>query len=379
MFLLCIACTLFLTGCWDVHEPERMYYIHGVGVDFKDGEYRVYFQIIDFIKVAKSEQPAPEAIQAEIGVSKGKTLDEALFKLYRSMDERVYWGHLTYIIFSEQLVKNMAINTVIDTFNRYRDTRYQTWVYFTRGSVKEILLATPILNKGITLSKLSDPENSYNQHSFVEPINLRTLITDLNEPNHEVAIPHISMKENWDTEKGKDNVTFLKGVGVITPKEFKGYIDNEKISGLQWMTKKTERGEVTVKIEGDGGNFYTIVLSKIKVDVKSVIEKGEAKFDIRLKVFATLSSIQGKASIQKIEQAVKEKVKEEVMITYKEALEQDIDIYRLSEYLYRQNVKSWKGLQEKGKVPLTEHSIRSLTVDITKLTSGRKTFTKTID
>ena len=52
--ILMLTTTLLLSGCWDVTEPQRMYYVQGVGVDYKDNEYTAYLQIINFANVAKT-------------------------------------------------------------------------------------------------------------------------------------------------------------------------------------------------------------------------------------------------------------------------------------------------------------------------------------
>ena len=164
----------------------------------------MYAQIISFNNIAKSEQPpSPDTIQAEVGYSSGETDHEAFFNLYKSLDEELYWGHLTYIVFSEDLLKSGKMNTVINSFTRFHDTRYQTWVYSTNGSVKDIMLVTPILNKAISLSKMSDPLNSYKQDSTIEPMSIRKLIRKQDEPSYEVNIPLVSVKQNWETQKGK--------------------------------------------------------------------------------------------------------------------------------------------------------------------------------
>lgn len=75
MFMFTI--TLLLSGCWDVTEPQRMYYVQGVGVDYKDNEYTVYLQIINFATVAKTETANPQAAPTEIGKATGKTIEEA--------------------------------------------------------------------------------------------------------------------------------------------------------------------------------------------------------------------------------------------------------------------------------------------------------------
>ena len=369
-----------LTGCWDVFEPQRMYYIEGVGIDFKDGQYEVYMQIIDFTNIAKSEQRNPEAVQAEVGHAKGKTIDEAIFKLYRSIDQKVFWGHITYLIFSENALKKENVNQMIDSFLRHKDTRYTIWVYCTQDSIEDILLTTPIINKAITLSKLGNPLNSYEQESLVEPINLRRLIIGLNEPSHEVKIPLINLNKDWETSKKKSEATELTGVGVISKDAFKGYIQGDQIMGIQWMSDETVRGDLTIKLDEGDNDYLTISLKKIHVKINPIVtNKDNVKFNINIKFDVTIDGIQGKITDQEIRKAVIDQVQKDVKSTYEEALKKDMDIYRLSEELYRKNVKVWKKLETNGKINLTEDSIDTIEVNVNKINPGRKKFIETIE
>ena len=369
-----------LTGCWDVSEPQRMYYIEGVGIDFKDGQYEVYMQIIDFTNIAKSEQRNPEAVQAEVGHAKGKTIDEAIFKLYRSIDQKVFWGHITYLIFSENALKKENVNQMIDSFLRHKDTRYTIWVYCTQDSIEDILLTTPIINKAITLSKLGNPLNSYEQESLVEPINLRRLIIGLNEPSHEVKIPLINLNKDWETSKKKSEATELTGVGVISKDAFKGYIQGDQIMGIQWMSDETVRGDLTIKLDEGDNDYLTISLKKIHVKINPIVtNKDNVKFNINIKFDVTIDGIQGKITDQEIRKAVIDQVQKDVKSTYEEALKKDMDIYRLSEELYRKNVKVWKKLETNGKINLTEDSIDTIEVNVNKINPGRKKFIETIE
>ncbi|WP_318616298.1 Ger(x)C family spore germination protein [Sporosarcina sp. YIM B06819] len=373
-----ILLVIILSGCWGMNEPERMLYIHGFGVDFEDGEYKIYGQIINFKNVAKSDQISSESDQSEVGYASGRTVDEAIFKLYNSADEKIFWGHLTYIIFSEEALKNDAMKGVIDTLIRYRETRYQVWLYSTDDPVKDVLLTVPIINKAIPLSKLGDPMNSYQQGSLVEPVDIRRMIIGLNEPNHEMVIPYFSISENWETVKAKDKIAQLSGVGLITPTAFKGFIKQEKIYGLRWLNDKTKRGEVTFSLNSDAEDVMSVILQSPKVKVKPVVEGDSVKFDIDIKLQGDVSAMPRKIKKNEIKKNAEQEVKRQIEETYKEALKKDVDIYRLSEYLYRKDVKAWKRLQQNGKVELAEDSIRTLTVEITELSSGRKSFTETI-
>ncbi|TQR19887.1 Ger(x)C family spore germination protein [Psychrobacillus vulpis] len=377
MIILFILVT-FISGCWDVTEPERMLYIYGVGVDYKDNKYEVYAQIVNFVNIAKSEQPNLESNQVEVGHGSGKTIDDAIFSLYRSMDLKLFWGHFSYLIFSEEVLKNGNANPVINAFIRYRETRYQTWVYTTSDPIKDVLLLTPIFNKAMTLSKISDPENSYKQDSLIEPIDLRELIIMLNEPSYEVKIPLITIKENWETEKELDKAASILGIGVISPTDFKGFIKGDKIRGLQWMTEETVRSELTFKIDSHEESYMTVILDNLDVKVKPIVTSDNVNFDIDVRLNVLVSEFQGKITPDEIRKGVIKQVKKEIEDTYKEGLKNDIDIYRLSEYVYRQKVETWKKQQTDGKIRLSDDSIRDLNVVVGKIYSGRKSFEETI-
>ncbi|TQR18502.1 Ger(x)C family spore germination protein [Psychrobacillus soli] len=379
LIFLGFVLVVMLSGCWGQNEPERMLYTHGLGIDYEDDKFKVYVQIIDFNKVAKSEQPNPSPVQSEVGYASGRTLDEAVFKLYNSSDQKIYWGHQTFIVFSEEALKNEGMNDIIDTLIRYRETRYQIWLFATDDSVKEVLLTTPVIDTAITLSKLGDPMNSFHQSSLIEPVDIRRMIIGLNEPGHEVVIPYVKITENWETVEGKDKMARSAGVGLVTTKGFKGFINREKMFGLMWMNDKTEREEVTFSLNSDEEDVMSVVIHKIKVKVKPVVEGDALKFDIDVTMQGDVGTIPTKTTKDEIRKKAEQEIKQQIEETYKEALKKDFDIYRLSEYLYRKDVQAWKRLQQNGKVELAEDSIRTLNVKITELRPGRNLFKKTID
>ncbi|WP_332647065.1 Ger(x)C family spore germination protein [Lysinibacillus sp. 54212] len=370
-----LLCSLLLTGCWDVNEPERMYYVFGVGVDFVDEEYKIYVQLIDFTNVAKTEQPNPEAIQSEIGTGKGETLDEAIFDLYHTLDMRVFWGHLSFVMLSESALEDGRTNTIVNLFNRYRETRYQIWMYGTKDNLQEVMLATPVLNKSISLSKLAEPFNSFKQESLLVPVNFRQFIISLNEPNYSIPIPYIKISENWVSEKSKQKTIEFEGVAVTGTSGLKAIFKTDEIDGLPFMKEETKRGELTYDIDGAP---VTVVVENIKVDVKPKLENEKFKFDVTIKLNAIASDFHSEITKKQVRETVKKEVEKRVMETYQTALEKDIDLYNLSNYAYKKYVKQWKKLHEDGQVPLDEHSISSIDVYIEKLSAARKEFTKTI-
>jgi len=375
-----LSSTLLLAGCWDVTEPQRMYYINAVGVDFEDDKYKVYLQIINFADVARSQQSGGDVEPAEVGYAEGKTIEEAIYKLYRSSDQEIFWGHMRYLIFSERAMENERSIPVIDTFIRFRETRYHIWVYCTKDPINDLMLVTPILRNSMTASKLSNPLSTNKQLSFVQLINLRELIIGLNEPSHEVSIPYVKIMKNWENDKGQTEETTFSGIGILSKDGVKGFITDSSARGNQWMNEETSRGEVTIKIEGGERDYLTIDLDHLNLEVKPIVNKNnQVQFEVDIKIQGILNGFKGKITTDEVRKNIAQQIEKEIKETYQEGLKLDADVYRLSEYLYRSNVKVWKKIEHNGKIPLTEDSISKINVDVNKINPGRKTFDETIE
>lgn len=379
LVILMLTTTLLMSGCWDVTEPQRMYYVQGVGVDYKDNEYIAYIQLMNFANVAKTEQSNPQAAPTEVGKATGKTIEEAIYKLYRSMDQEVFWGHMTYLLFSEKAMESEHAIPIIDTFLRFRETRYHIWVYCTQDPIEEVLLVSPILEKSPTATKLSNPKNTSRQESFVEPVNLRQLVIGLNEPNHEMKVPFISINQDWETAKESRTETVFAGVGILSKNTFKGFIKGNTARGIEWMNNETKQGEITIKLNNtEERDYLTVDIKKLDVNVKPIVENNQVKFEVYLKFNTILNGFKGKVTASQVRKKVESEVKKEIMATFQEGLNMDADVYRLSEYLYRDNVKVWKNIQKDGKIPLTKGSISKIDIHINKVSPGRKSFEETI-
>jgi len=375
--LVLISFSFLLSGCWDLNENERMYYIHGMGIDFKDGKYEIYPQIISFSNVAKSEQVNQDVIQSEVTTFKGVTVGEAFSNFYNAIDEEVYWGHFTFLIFSTDALKDNRANSFINEITRFSETRYHTWVYATDEPLAEFLTNVPLLRRSITLTRLADPLNSYEQQSFIEPTNIRRMIIKLNEPNHLAIIPYVKLKEGWENQKDPSNTIETAGAAILTKKKFEGYVKGQDAAGLKWLSKETISARVTSKFENN--RHISATITEIQNNVEPIINGNDVKFDINISFQAALGSFTGDLKPKEIEEALTKEIKKEVRDTFKIGLEKKVDIYRLSEVLYRKNVKVYKKLEKDGQIELAEDSIRKININVDKVETGRKSFEDTIE
>ncbi|OCA87465.1 hypothetical protein A8F95_07570 [Bacillus wudalianchiensis] len=362
---------LLLSGCWDSYEPDRMVYVHGVGVDYKDGYYTVYLQLINLGMLAKQESGGgTEETKVEVGKASGKTVDEAIFNLYRSSQRRIFWGHLAIIIFTEEALRAQGLSHAVDLFDRYRETRYRMWMYATKEPLDKLLTAVPVMELSTALSRLSDPYATYDQRSLFKPVDLRELLIFLNEPPHEAVIPLVGIDEkDWRTNSGKRNTIQWKGAAVVTANSFKQRLSPKETAGLKWINKDLNREDLRVK---KGKHKDTSVLIyDLNVHIKPIVRKEDIRFEVQVKAKASLRELSHSVNLREISQEAEKIMAREIENTFKTGLKANADLLRLSETLYRKNVQAWKKVQQQGSIPLTEQSLQTVNVHV-KIVEGEK-------
>lgn len=363
---------LLLSACWDTNEIDKILYIHALGIDYKEEEYRVYAQLINIGGLGRGEGGGgTQTSPGTVGMGKGNTVDAAIFDFYKNVPQRIFWGHLSSIIFTEEALKQQNIVlSAMDVINRYRETRYTIWVSSTNSPIKEFLRTFPVLGISPMFTRLSDPRTSYEQSSFVEPKRFQKFIVELNEPAHASAIPRIELLDNYWVEKDKAVPAYrINGIDIYSKSGYKGGLTGEKIKGLSWI-KEGERNSVFIK--KDGMQAASIVFSNVKTKIKPKIKKGSLTFTVEIKAKGTLSEIDQELSEAEINQLAKEQIASQIKKTYLAALEKETDIYRVTETIYRKDPQSWKKITNNGRtLPLTKESFEKIIINSKIQTSGK--------
>ena len=93
-------------------------------------------------------------------------------------------------------------------------------------------------------------------------------------------------------------------------------------------------------------------------------KNGKVRFDIRMKVKASVEMLIKGATRDQYEKEIKRAIKKEIKTTYQYTQKRDIDLFRLSEKLYRKDIKAWKKVETNGRIPLEEDTLRSIQIDV---------------
>ncbi|CAM3735638.1 Ger(x)C family spore germination protein [Marinicrinis lubricantis] len=361
-----------LTGCWSKYELQNMNYATAVGVDYVDGQYTIYAQLLDFSTVAKLEgQQKAEQPPVWIGRGKGISFTEAVNDLYTTSQQRLNWGQISAILFSERLLKERKVGEVLELINRYREIRYLAWVFSTRDPIDEILMATPFLRLSPKASILHNPEQNYRQRSILAPIRLQKFVMDSNEKAKISYIPELSIrKDQWKENQKPHELLRYSGIQIYDKDNYYARMSLEEIKGLPWLNKHTIR--LPVNLVSDKKLIAVLVAEKPEYDVKPSVKYDKAYFDISINVKAGVNELHADVTEQELTQMAQKEIERQIRQTFQTAFEKDLDIYNLGESLFRKNPYEWK--QIASGTLLNKDSLRTINVNVHIVYPGRYKF-----
>lgn len=361
VFIFIFISVSFLSGCWDVDEADRMNYVHGIGVDYEDGEIVIYLQLPNMGSLGSPDVTSDLEKSVVIAKGKGNNISSIIHDIYQSAQRKLYFGHSTYVILSEEALRQGLLIQAIDLMNRFPQTRYRINIFATKSNIEELLNVTTLFEQAAVLTRITDLENIYELSSLVKNISMRELIIQLDEPGFDGIIPAISLnKETWS--ESEQDIPAIKTIGValIQPDKYCGFITGSDIHGLRWL-QNSERNAVTVY--KDDKPISEIVLVRPKHHISLASTEGEVTFEIKVHSRGIIIEIIEPITQREIIEQLENTIKEEIYQTFLAALELESDIYRLSEHLYRYELSKWREIEDNGTIPLTKDSI-DVIVDI---------------
>ncbi|CAN7727265.1 Ger(x)C family spore germination protein [Paenibacillus sp. LjRoot153] len=356
------------TGCWDMKTIQDTNYMTAIGFDFKDGKYIVYGQMLDFASVAKQEggqSSQPPLIW--VGKEEGTTVSDAFNKLYRTSQQRVFWGHVAAYLFTKSAL-DQGIRKYTDGAVRYSETRFTQWVYSTDESIEAVFSVIPFFNVSPMSSILMQPVENYRQHSFIPPHRLFWVASKLREPGYTVMLPTLDIeKKTWAKNEKPDPKLKVSGAYMLDKQNKLEWLSDKQSIGARWLNKYTSRTPIVVYREGKAVQTVNI---KPKSHIKVRTQGGQAIFDVEIKAPVGVAEIFEEINEMELEKLVSNQIKEEVEQTFKLGKSLSIDVYSLEHVLYRDEFKVWAKLTNYGEKPLNDYELGNITVKVKLLHSG---------
>ncbi|MEH7301042.1 Ger(x)C family spore germination protein [Neobacillus drentensis] len=378
-FLFVTSLMLFLTGCSNIREIQYQAYAVGIGIDYKDHEYHVVLQFLDFSNVAKTEQgKSDQPVPVWIATGKGKTVEDAIIQIYHGIQIPINYDQISLFVFGTSLLEHRLDKTLksLDTNFNIRQTGL---VYGTEEKVEGVFTTKVPFNYAYSNSRINQPESMQQQDSTVPAISLQELIFEFNEKVKTIVLPRISITKQIVKKNLEDlPVSIFDGAYIMKDEKLKGYLSQQDLEGFIRVNNKAVRSPVIVSEETDG-NEELVQIELLKPKVKRVIDKDKNEVNIGLDI--NISAIIREASKNevlspRVKRKIKEKVTNEVYAAYLKSSQIGGDIYQFEDFMYRFMYKDWKATKKKGDFPVLKKEnihvkVRPLK-SINKINSGIK-------
>ncbi|WP_409345797.1 Ger(x)C family spore germination protein [Paenibacillus sp. MBLB4367] len=377
VFLLTVTC-LLLSGCGNAKDADMLDYINGIGIDYADNEYIVYFQMLSVSNIAKSEGSNPtENTPLWIGKGRGKTITEAVAKIYESSPKEIFWGHTTGLLLTENLLRSPEMKTYIREFDRFHETRYTSWVFATSDPIEKVFTVKPSFEQTRLLTRLHNPEDGYKQYSMIRPLMLHDFVADYYDDGRSTLLPSLKVTgDTWEKDNAKKSSFTLGGVHVFQKNKYKGFIPAEKFVGARWLENETEQSFLTVE---HGGKIAAMLkLIKPKSDIRIIREDGRIRYGVTVSATAILSNKMTDISMNDLQKAAEKKVAEQIRLTFQEGLNLDADVLQLNQKLHRFHYKLWKAVHPGGggSAALTADSLGPVDVHVSITLTGKYKYSR---
>ncbi|MGD6903334.1 Ger(x)C family spore germination protein [Bacillus infantis] len=370
-FAIALMATIFLfstTAC-DITEIENQNFATAVGVDYQDGKYHLYIQMLGLGSVAKSEGGEKAPSEVYVSESSGETFIDAFFKAYGTAQEKFLWAHVTAIVLSEAALEK-GLDTVFDGLTRYYEFRPTPWIFGTKEPIIDILSTGGFFNQTSLNTILHSPESTYKQNSTIRPIKLNQFAREFFEPACTSYVPSLTINQTqWKKNKKSEPKLAFNGAFFLAGQKYKGYFSYDQLKGIRWLTPETVRAPLLLPNEKRPEFLAVLDRQSVKIHPE---KQGES---FRFKILYLANGIvsnrirNNTIKVSAMEEYTKKGVIKEIRQLYQLGLENDIDFLNLEHQLYRHYHSDWEKLKDQQNL-LNKDSLKAIEAHITLEHSG---------
>ncbi len=341
---------------------EENFFVLGVAVDKGDkDESSVKLTIISekFGETSSdSSSSGSSSKQADIVSTEGSTIFETIRNFNKFHSQKLFWGHIKYIIINEDLAKEDILN-YLDFFIRDHELRFDTAVIIAKDTPANEILKLGEKNKEFIPDTLDSIFKNTQKIGVSDRISLIDVMKSFENNYTDEFIPSISIDETYGEENS--NIV-LDGYGVFKDKKLIGYITDGTSRGLNWINNKVQSTAIVVDDQDGNKVSLEIINSSCEKKIKFNGEIPEVtlnlKFSTNVSELMSQTSVFSEEDIKLLEEKQNKYVEEEInkIINYSKA--NDVDILHISDDIYHQYPIKWEKISDKWKDVLEQIDIK---------------------
>lgn len=359
--LLLLMPLLAVAGCWSSQDIQNQAYVTAIGLDYENGTFVVYAQVLNFANVAMAETTElGKGIPVWVGHVSAPTVSDALGSLHKTSQMPLYWGHTKVLVITERFMKQRGIRDAIQVMNRYREVRYNIYMYGTREKLADIFVQKSIFNLSPLDTVMFSPKQIY------QPITGNRFIAKLDEPGNPAVLPSIGFdRKSWDEDRKSKSMFRINGGFYFTNKTMTSWMSEEDLKGATWAQPSLR--DTVIKVPASPPYSAGIMATKARLTAVALLKNGEPKFRVEILVKGFVLEMFENVSVQRLQQLAADVVREQVRTTFLKGVARRCDPLSLQQAFYRKYPRRWAELGGAKDYLLRPESIEEIDVHV-KLT-----------
>lgn len=316
---------LLLSGCARIKIQDYLYPI-SIGIDYKDNEYTIYYQIVSYSKISKIENESSIDSDYETVIMKGEgsSIYEALKDINHLTKNSISTTHIRSFIVSKNIIEESI--DYLDKIKYFFDINYlrSNINIFSTSDILEVYKASKIIDNTPYSNEINHPH----YYKYIKPSNYLDFLKSVYD-NRVSYLPFITINKDNSSYVGqgelKENIIVEIDGAYYINKDSYHYFSNEDILGNYYLFNREHIG-----IEVN--NAY-MNAKKLKFNIKY-----DDKIIFNIKII-NCNFYLNNISIDTAKELFIDKIKKDIDYTY--TVSKDIiDIYNLNDYKNRYNLNN---------------------------------------
>lgn len=364
LILVAGASLLLTTGCWGSLEIQTIHYVTAIGADYKDGEFVLYAQMLDFSDAAKLEgQAKTKKPTVYVGKAAGKSAWDAANKLQASAQQQLFWEQVSTIIVTENVLKADKHLEFLEFTNRYKEIRYNTWIFSTKENIEDIFKAQTFFKFSPLYTLLHEPKEQYRQSSSISPVRLYQFIRSLKDKARSSYLPSLSLNTAFWKENDKNmKVLEIDGADLFQTKRWNGWISRTDLTGWKWVNPKTQ--SYPVALLSDDDISAVMLFKQPRIHIWPQAKRDKAYFDMTITLDAHLVELREAMTENELMERYTKLLEGQILHVFREGIRIHTDVLNLGDTLYRSNPRVWQQMADNHAFVLHNDAIRHLKINI---------------
>ncbi len=356
---------MIFSGCWNYKEVTQLSLLAGIAIDYTDsGEFLLTFEVADLHEMGEKSQVKSVLVEA-----KGQTLFEAARNVISKSLPKLYWGHATTVIISQDVASSGRIAEVIDFLCRDAEPRLTMAFIISQTKMAREIFEAQAPASEIRSTEINEILDDAGSQSKIVSTPLIDFIKAFSAKGQSAIATALNVEE-----KGGEKAIVNSGTAIFKKEKLVGFINPEDTAILNFVLDNIKGGVYVVKTDPENAEKkISLELLKSKTRIKPSYAEGKLSMEILIETSVALNEIggsveyEGEEAIRILGQKAEAQLKSQIEdFVRKVQREYGADIFGFGQTVYKNLPQVWREMHDEWDTVFSELEVTANPIIVIK-------------